>query len=329
MPPLPLPAADDDDPALLRLVRRLRFRHLRMLLMLKECGSLHAAARRLNVTQPALSKTLAEVESAFGVALFERDARGVAPTRFGVTVLRGARLLLDELDRLRRETLSTRPVLELTLGTTPFVAQGYLPDIFRRLVDADATLRLSLVEAAVPELVAGLEEGDLDAAITTVDLSASLTTGFLITKLFTVDLEVIAAADDALTRRGNVPWSDLVDRRWILPPAESLATRSVCEMFRLEGLPQPDTVLVSRQPSTNLQMVGQAVGLSVVPSPVLSNQGATPRVGVVQVAPRLPRRPVALLHRRTEQGRWLPLLLEAIAASSRERGWSDPASIGA
>ncbi|MCZ8256408.1 MAG: LysR family transcriptional regulator, partial [Polaromonas sp.] len=78
-----------------RLVARLRFRHLRLITELQRGGSLRAAAQALNLTQPALSKALAEIEGAFGFALFTRTARGLTPTPQGVVALRGAALLLE------------------------------------------------------------------------------------------------------------------------------------------------------------------------------------------------------------------------------------------
>ena len=63
------------------LVARLRFRHLRLITELQRDGSLRAAAQTLNLTQPAVSKALGEIESAFGFALFTRMARGVTPSR--------------------------------------------------------------------------------------------------------------------------------------------------------------------------------------------------------------------------------------------------------
>ena len=62
------------------LVSRLRFRHLRLLVELHRCGTLSKAAATLHLSQPALSKTLKEVEEAFGFPLFRRGAFGSRPS---------------------------------------------------------------------------------------------------------------------------------------------------------------------------------------------------------------------------------------------------------
>ncbi|NML30586.1 LysR family transcriptional regulator [Paraburkholderia antibiotica] len=310
-----MPPAEKDSEGLRRLVGRLRFRHLHILLTLEESGSLHSAARLLNVTQPALSKALVEVESAFGVPLFERDARGVVPTQYGTTVLRGAKLLMGELERLRQETLSDSQILSLNVGAPHFIAQGYLPGVFQRLLSLDASIRVKMVEAAVPDLFLRLQEGELDFLISSLDLPSMRTEALDITKLFTANMEVIAATAHPLTERRSVSWDMLSNERWILPPADSLLTRSVVEMFSQEGLAAPEPIVNSSQPSTNLQLVAENVGISVLPSPILRSQAAGDKVRTIRVSPPLPRRPVALIRRKGPEERWLPPLLEALKSS--------------
>ncbi|OLL32092.1 hypothetical protein BTH42_08990 [Burkholderia sp. SRS-W-2-2016] len=288
---------------------------MQLLLTLAESGSLHAAARLLNVTQPALSKALIEVEHAFGVPLFARDARGVAPTQYGETVLRGAKLLLGELDRLHKETLSDTRILSLNVGAPHFIAQGYLPGVVRRLTALDPSIRLKIVEAAVPDLFVRLQEGELDFLISSLDLPSMRTETLDITRLFAANMEVIAAASHPLARRRSVSWEQLGNERWILPPADSLLTRSVIEMFGQAGLAAPEPIITSAQPATNLQLVAENVGISVLPSPILRNQAAGDQVKTLRVSPPLPHRPVALIRRKGPAARYLPHLLDASQAS--------------
>ena len=69
----------------------LRLRHLQLLVALDELRHLGRAADFLALTQPAVSKMLAEVERMYGVALFTRSARGTEPTPAGRLVVRFAR----------------------------------------------------------------------------------------------------------------------------------------------------------------------------------------------------------------------------------------------
>ncbi|GAC1532235.1 MAG: hypothetical protein NVS2B4_12050 [Ramlibacter sp.] len=149
-----------------RLVARLRFRHLQLLVTLRKGGSLRAAAGVLSLTQPALSKALGEVEGAFGFPLFVRSARGLVPTPRGEIAIRGAALLLEELAHIGVEASAEPAVTVLRIGVPPFVAQSYMPEVLARLFDIEARVRVHLEEERVPLLVQSLLDGRLDALIT-------------------------------------------------------------------------------------------------------------------------------------------------------------------
>ena len=82
---------------------RLKTRHLLLLLHLYEQRSVVRAAEAANMTQPAASKLLAEMEDMLGVQLFERHARGVEPTWYGQVLIRRARSALSEIGRAHDE----------------------------------------------------------------------------------------------------------------------------------------------------------------------------------------------------------------------------------
>ena len=78
---------------------RIRFKHLQIVDAITHYGSVHAAARGLNMTQPAISKILRGLEDELGVELFERLPRGVRPTAIGLEVVAYARRTLSETSR--------------------------------------------------------------------------------------------------------------------------------------------------------------------------------------------------------------------------------------
>src|SRR6476661_5645126 len=82
-----------------RLVNRLRLKHWSLLSALGEVPTLNQAATTINITQPAATKMLADLEQAFGFRLFERHARGMRVTPLGQEVVDYARLSQASLDR--------------------------------------------------------------------------------------------------------------------------------------------------------------------------------------------------------------------------------------
>ena len=281
-----------------RLVTRLRFRHLRLLIELQRGGSLRGAAVVLNLTQPALSKALGEVEAAFGFALFVRSARGLTPTPQGTMVIRGAALLLEQLAHVRAEAAAEPATTLLRIGAPPFVAQGYLPDILSRLVRADSRVRVQLQEERVPLLVRSLLAGQLDALITSHPAEMPETAGYQLRyeKLFDADFEVIASVDHPLARARKVDWQRLGAERWIMPAPSSMVRRMVEEVFRREGVTAPLPVVESTSPVTNVQLVAAGLGVSAVPGATLRAGHGAGLVKRVRVHPQSPPNPVALIY---------------------------------
>ena len=81
------------------LFKRLRYRHLYMLVTLGTHKNLHRAAEALHMSQPTLTRMLQEVEDAFGCSLFDRQPRGMTPTPVGEELLKFAHSALNSLDR--------------------------------------------------------------------------------------------------------------------------------------------------------------------------------------------------------------------------------------
>ena len=297
-----------------RLIARLRFRHLQLLVELQRGGSLRAAAVVLNLTQPALSKALGEVESAFGFALFERSPRGMAPTRQGAIAIRGAALLLEELLHLQREAGAQPAVTLLRIGAPPFVAQGYLPETLSRLLADDAPVRVELTEERVPLLVRSLLEGKLDALVTSYPAEMPEAAGQQLRheKLFDADFCVIAPPGHPLARARRVNWRQLGAARWIMPAKTSMVRRMMEEVFRGQGVAPPLPVVESTSPVTNIRLVAAGLGISAVPGASLRSAQHEGLVKPVRVSPPIPPNPVALITRETGDNPRLAMLREAL-----------------
>ena len=128
-------------------LNRLRFRDLELLLALAETGSLRRAAVVLGVSQPALSKSLREIEDAFQVPLYVRHRSGLRPTPAGERLQAAAEVMINELAFTRSAVQATR-VEPIRLGVTPLAAR-LLPRVLHALPRPFATIS----EATVPDLL--------------------------------------------------------------------------------------------------------------------------------------------------------------------------------
>lgn len=306
------PRASGFDPR--RLVARLRFRHLQLLVALQRGGSLRAAAAELSLTQPALSKALGEMEAAFGARLFTRGPRGLSPTPRGEIAIRGAALLLEELAHVGAETWAEPAITLVRVGAPPFVAQGVLPEVLARLVGDGQTVRAQLMEERVPLLVTALLDGRLDALVTTYPAEMPEAAGqpLRFERLFDADFAVIAPADHPAARARRITWPRLAGEPWVMPARSSMVRRMMEGVFHREGLAAPQPVVESTSPMSNVRLVAQGIGLSAVPAATLRGAPDAQRVRRVRVHPPIPPGPVALVYRASPLNPRLALLRRAL-----------------
>ncbi|ETF02057.1 LysR family transcriptional regulator [Advenella kashmirensis W13003] len=300
------------------LISRLRFRHLRLLMQVQSKGSLRAAAQALNLTQPALSKALTEIESAFGFALFARSARGLTPTKQGEVVLRGAARLLEELTHLRAEAVTAeRFPVTIRIGAPPFVAQTYLPEVIAALVRQQPPVRVRLLEERVPALIEALQRGELDALVTTFPLQMldADINAFKYVRLFEVQFAVIASSDNPLVRSPRVDWTRLAQQPWVMPPEGAMGRKLLEECFTHAGVPVPLPIIESTSPTTSVQFVAAGLGVGIVPDLALL-QHTHVQAGVirpVRVVPEPPSSVVALIYREGAINPRVDLLKRALS----------------
>ena len=302
------------DNAIHRLVGRLRFRHLQLLVTLQSHHSLHAAAAALNQTQSALSKALAEVESSFGFALFERSPRGLSPTARGHIAMRGATLLLCELEHLGREVMRDEPAQVLRLGAPPFIAHGHLPAQIEAFQRRAPGVRVALLEERAPILFDALQQGRLDALVTIYPPEQLRGAGqaLALEKLFDAEFAVIAARSHPLARARRVDWARIAREPWVMPGPHAMLRRVIEDGFRRAGLMTPEPTVESSSPVTNVQLVASGLGLGVVPVQTLQSAPAKDRVCTLRVSPALQPIPVALVLRSHHRNPRTALLREVL-----------------
>ncbi len=117
-----------------------RFQHL---LAVVEHGGFRRAAEAVHLTQPALSKSIQNLEDSFGTQLLERRPRAVVPTPFGEIVIERARKILADIDQMKREVdlLKGFESGMLMVGCDPYVARGVIAPALANLVTAHPKLR--------------------------------------------------------------------------------------------------------------------------------------------------------------------------------------------
>ncbi len=228
------------------LVRRLRLRHLELLVALAEAGTLRAAAARLHLSQPALSKMLSEIEAGFGARLFERRPQGLAINALGKAVVYRARVILGELARGRDDVDALRTGAEGVLRLGALSVTAVLPRAIAQLRQRAPGARIQIQEGRVRELIRRLLDGELDCVFGAI-ASESLTSDQLRLLRTEVSLEdelcVLCSTGHPLARSRQLRWADLHTACWVAPPKDTVVRQAFMTAFLNEGLAPPEPVI--------------------------------------------------------------------------------------
>ncbi|CAG0968657.1 HTH-type transcriptional regulator GbpR [Myxococcaceae bacterium] len=306
--------------------------HLLAALCVADHGSISRAARATHVSQPALSRTIRELESQLGISLFVRAARGVHPTPAGAAILHHARAIRAELASARRTatayqaTDSPRIRFGLSRVTPDRVLARALGDVLAR----HPGLRVDVEGGAGPELLERLEAGELDLLFIvlprTMTVSDRLAAELDADALYLDENAVIARRSSPLLRRRKLAPADLSRERYILWPEGSVGRKETEETFRRNGLPPPTAALVSDSILFHLQMVAESDLLSVLPRAVAQSDIDHRKLGAVRIEWKPdPRLAVLVRRRRAASLEPCESLREAIRLRCREAGLVSPA----
>jgi DNA-binding transcriptional LysR family regulator len=220
--------------------RRLKLHDLRVLIAVAQAGSMLKAARQLNTSQPAVSRSIAELEHALGVRLLERSRQGVEPTIYGRALLDCGTAVFDDLRQgVKNIAFLVDPTEgELRIGGDfPGVA-GVIPAAigrFRRKyprVEIHGTLinEVHRQQSALRERSIDFFFGRL-AEPFDKDLHAEV--------LFEEGLVAVAGSHNQWTRRRKIQLAELAEEPWLLPALDSLTGLLVANAFRANDVNFP------------------------------------------------------------------------------------------
>lgn len=211
----------------------LKLRHLQLLVTLDEMRHIGKVANYLNVTQPAISKTLADFEEGLNIKLFERTTRGMLPTEAGICLVKHAKKILNEIASARNElvAISEGRATRISIGLLPAVSLKILPTFIARVEKEMISTSICAREGSSDVLLSLLRTGELDVMIGNLT-AKPLGTSFRTKHLYKDPIVVVVKKGHPLTLKPMITWSDLSDYSMVLPP-EFATTRTVIEEFLL------------------------------------------------------------------------------------------------
>ncbi|WP_141397529.1 pca operon transcription factor PcaQ [Polaromonas sp. AER18D-145] len=218
-------------------INRLKIRHLHTLVAVAEQGTLMRAAEVLSVTQPAVSKTLADLEQIVGQRLFERTPKGLKLTSAGRVLLRyagsGLRAIREGLDSISDERTVDAPAL--LIGALPNVAATILPPALLRFAADLPHARVTVRTGSNAQLIAALHQGALDLVIGRL-AEPSAMQALTFEHLYTEPLVLAVRPAHALARRRRITADTLSRYRLVLPDAGTQIREAADRFFLASGM---------------------------------------------------------------------------------------------
>lgn len=266
-------------------VDRLRIRHLKLLELIADKGSLTGAADVLRISQPNATKMLQDLEHAFGCPLVQRNVKGGTLSTAGFRVLERLRVAISSLEAAR-EALCSRPERPLVrVGTLPLAGVSLIPEAVALMSGQGSLPRLELYEGGVSSMVAMLSTGEVDCVIGRVgDINVYGEGRFDITPLCDEGFEVVCSQTNPLAKKRRLTLLQLRDSPWIASPQGSYTRQVFDAAFVSLGLEPPVPEMVSPSFHTSLATAAKSDLVAFAPRTALQPYLENKRVQRVSLA---------------------------------------------
>ena len=298
-----------------RIERRLKLHDVRVLMSVVEAGSMAKAAQRLGTSQPAVSRSIADLEHTLGVRLLERSAWGVAPTQYGEAIIRRGVAVFDELRAGVKdiEFLADPTAGELRVGCPEAIASGPVLAVINRLTRRHPRIVFHVMTGTAPLIHRALMDRTIEVGIMRV-MGRVDEEVLRVDILFDDELLVAAGAHNPLTRRRRIALAEVAQEKWVMSPTDSFTTALAAEAFREQGLEPPHATVVTPSQSLRNRLLVTGGFLTFIHGFALAVPNKYPTIRPLPVAMPSTRRPIAIF---TLRKRLLSPLAESFIANIR------------
>jgi DNA-binding transcriptional LysR family regulator len=252
-----------------RIERRVKLHDLRVLMSVVERGSMAKAAQSLATSQPAISRSIADLEFSLGVRLLDRGPRGVAPTPYGRALIRRGIAIFDELKQGVQdiEFLADPTAGEVRIAAPIGWGAGFVLTVIDRLARRYPRIvcHLTICDTTAPVL----EQREVDLVVTRPFAIPPPEDHFQGEVLFADSLFVIAGIGNPWARRRRMKLADLINEPWALPPPDDDAHILLTDVFRAAGLELPRPAMVTTTGVARIALVAKGRFLSMASESVL------------------------------------------------------------
>lgn len=304
------------------LKNRLRMRHLQLLYVLSERGSLRQAAEAMSLTQPAATKVLRELEDLVGEPLFTRTPKGLVPNVLGESALRYAQLVYADLGGLHEEMVALKSgnLGNIRIGAMGSLTGGILPGALARMKKSHPKLNISVTIETSDVLLQQLTHDQLDLVVARIPQGHPYD-GLNFEPFGEEVIHIVARNDHPQVKNSNVDLAKLCEYPWVVQSQPTPLREIFNQIFREAQIPAPLSLVETASTMLTVSLLQQTDMLALMPLTLVeyySSLGVLSRVPV-SVSGRLT--PFGLISRKSR----LPtpsmrVAADALRAQSRQMG---------
>lgn len=248
------------------LVSRLKLKHLKLLVTVAEQGNILKASQLLSIAQPAVTKTIRDMESGLNLSLFERSSRGVSLTPYGETIFKHAKMILSQTKHASEELASLHNGISghINIGVLLSASPVLLPLGLAKLKRERPNIFVTIVEGTDNILIPNLKVGDIDMIVGRMpeiqqdeDITGTI--------LYNERVVIVARKGHPLSDRKDLQLRDLVEESWILPPPGTTLRQEINTAFHELDLALPTNVIESISLLTNRTLLRETDSIATMP----------------------------------------------------------------
>lgn len=245
--------------------KRIRVRHLEILVELANSGNISLTADSLNMTQPGISRWLKELEDDIGLPLFERHTRGLRLTAHGEALLHHAKIILNQLDITKKDLNSRKNEGSgiVNIGITGAVTTDFAPKVVTKLLDIAPNIQIALFEGTMDSLLNRLHMGNLDIVIGRSPQHL-LATDIEHEILYTEPFRFIVNLNHPLLKKQAIEWDEVYQYPWIIWPQNTPLRQDLEMALMAEKRTLPEKYVESNSLNLNIQLLSLQNFISVV-----------------------------------------------------------------
>ncbi len=256
--------------------------------MAAEETNISRAASRLNVSQPAVSRQIKDLEEELGVALFDREHNGLSLTDAGSTALVQAREVLRQsgalVDSMKSFARNDRMV-SIKVGFLPTALPGFLTEGMRKFNRKYENVCVQIFEMSPSEQEKALRDGEIDLALIG-DPCPEIVRDFQVKTVKTTEMAIVVPDDHRLANRKSAELGELGDDKFLTLHEDQFPGRPemMADMFSKAGI-NPEVTIRAKGLSELLGLVGGGAGVAIAPADLEQ----LPHSGVIFLKIRKPK----------------------------------------